>query len=140
MSKADRITIENKKIEFYSDFLNDFNRNPVTGYLSKITNEEDIKQSIKNIVLTNKGERFYNPFFGSTIKHSMFNPLDVPTLLSIKNSVTESINNFEPRAILYDVVVMPNEQQNEVFIKIIFGIRNFQNEQYSLDLIIQRVR
>lgn len=140
MSKADRITIENKKIEFYSDFLNNFNKNPVTGYLSKVTNEEDIKQSIRNIIFTNKGERFYNPGFGSTVKHSLFNPLDVVTLISVKNSITESINNFEPRAILYDVIVTPDENNNNLFVKIIFGIRNFQNETFSLDLIIQRVR
>jgi phage baseplate assembly protein W len=140
MSRSDKITIENKKTEYYSDFLNDFSKNPLTGYLSRITNEESIKQSIRNIIMTRKGERFFNPSFGSTIYSSLFNPNDLTTVISIRQSVIESINNFEPRAELIDVIVNPEFDTNHIPVKIIFSIRNFQNEQFELDLIISRVR
>lgn len=140
MSRADKITIENSKVEYYSDFLTDFDLNPVTGFLAKVTNEEDIKQSIRNIIYTRRGERFYNPGFGSTIMSSLFNPLDVTTIMSIKNSVAESINNFEPRAILYDVSVTPYENENSVVIGITFGIRNFQGQQFNMELLLKRWR
>lgn len=140
MARYDKITIEQKKVEYYSDFLNDFNKNPVTGYLARVTNEESVKQSIKNIIFTQKGERFYNPSFGSTIQASLFGPMTVTTLMAIKTSVSESINNFEPRAQLYDVIVTPYQDENSVVVKIIFGIKNYINETFSLDLVVTRVR
>lgn len=140
MARQDKITIEQKKIEYYSDFLKDFDKNPVTGYLARVTNEESVKQSIHNIIFTQRGERFYNPNFGSTIQASLFGQMDVTTLIAIKTSISESINNFEPRAILYDVIVTPYENENSVFVKIIFGIKNYIDETFSMDLVVQRIR
>lgn len=140
MSRADKITIERKKVEYYSDFLNSFDKNPVTGYLAKVTNEESVKQSIKNIILTNRGERFYSPLFGSTVQASLFNPLDNTTLISIRDSIMESINRYEPRAILHQVNVIPRSSDNAVFVKIVFSIKNYVQEEFILDLIVTRVR
>lgn len=140
MSRADKITIEAKKVEWYSDFLNNFDKNPVTGYLARITNEESVKQSIRNLILTNRGERFYSPVTGSTVKHSLFNNIDITTLMSIKESITESINNFEPRAQLFDVTVTPYENENSVYVQIIFGIKRYEGQTYALELIIKRWR
>lgn len=139
MSLADKITIEQHKIERYSDFTNEFLKNPVTGYLAKVTNEESVKQSIKNLILTRKGERFYNSA-GSLVMDSLFNPMDTANILSIKYSITDTINNFEPRAELLDVVVTPYEDTNSVFIKIIFSIKNTDNSVYAFDLIVSRTR
>lgn len=140
MSRADKITIEDKKLEYFSDFTNDFFKNPVTGYLSRVVNEESIKQSIKNLIFTNKGERFYSPSVGSTIKSSLFDPLDATAIIAIRQTITETINNFERRAQLLDVIVTPYIDENAVFIKIIFSIINFKTEAYNLEIIVKRTR
>lgn len=140
MSRADKLTIEQKKIEYYSDFLTNFDKNPVTGFLARVTNEEAVKQSIRNIVMTNRGERPYNPMFGSTVYHSLFNPFDTTTLIAIKESITESINNWEPRADLKQVLVVPRPDDLSVNVKIIFGIKNYISQDFSLDLILTRLR
>ena len=72
MSRADKNTLEQKKREIYSDFLNNFDQNPFTGVLARVTNEESVAQSLKNITLTNRGERFYNSNKGSRIRSSLF--------------------------------------------------------------------
>ena len=140
MSRADKITIETNKIEYYSDFMNDFAKNPITGFLAKVTNEESVKQSIRNIIFTNRGERFYNSGFGSTIKSSLFNPLDAITIIAIKESITESINNFEPRANLLEVLVIPNENDNLVNINIVFTIKNISNNPTQVSAVVNRWR
>ena len=140
MAREDKLTIEQKKIEYYSDFLNDFDKNPVTGFLARVTNEESVKQSIKNIILTGRGERFYNPYFGSTVRSSLFDPMIDTTFIAIKESIIESINNFEPRADLKAVIVTPYKDTNDVFVKIVFGVKNYIEDQFSLELTISRLR
>lgn len=138
--RSDKLTIEQKKIEYYSDFLNNFDKNPVTGFLARVTNEEAVKQSIKNIIFTNKGEKPYNPQFGSTVYASLFNPLDATTLIQIRESITESINNFEPRADLKNVIVAPSTEKNAIAVRIIFGIKNYIPADFTLDLTLKRIR
>lgn len=140
MARSDKITIEQKKVEYYSDFLNNFDKNPRTGFLARVTNEESVKQALKNLILTNRGERFQNPMFGSTVRASLFNPMDATTIIAIKESVTEAINMFEPRVELRDVIVIPYENDNHILIKIVFSIRNYISEDFTLDLIVSRVR
>lgn len=120
--------------------MSDFTKNPVTGFLAKVTNEEAVKQSIRQIIFTNKGERPYNPGFGSTVKSSLFNPLDSITIIAIKDSITESINNFEPRAILNEVIVIPDENNNGIFVEIVFGIKNYQGVLFNMGLGLARAR
>jgi len=140
MARADKLTIEKSKVEYYSDFLNNFEKNPVTGFLARVTNEESVKQSIRNIILTRRGERFYDPLFGSEVMNALFEPMDEATFIAIKESIFDSINNFEPRAILKDVYVRFISSQNAVSIKIIFSIKNYISDSFNLDLIISRVR
>lgn len=139
MAKADKIGLERKKVEYYSDFLSTFDKNPVTGYLAVVSNEDAIKQSIRNIIFTNKNERFYNPGFGSDILRSMFDPMDPVSLMTLRQNVIDSINNFEPRAIVEDVLVSPAYDENSVNIRIVFSIANF-NDTFSMNVIVKRIR
>ena len=64
MLRADKQTLERKKSELYSDFLTNFDMNPVTGNLAKVTNESSVKQALRNLMLTMTGERFYDAHKG----------------------------------------------------------------------------
>lgn len=138
MSRSDKYTPFKKK-EFYSDFLINFDMNPVTGTLARVTNEDSVKQSLKNLILTNRTERPYNPLLGSRINALLFDPLDTFTAQSIKEEIEETIKAFEPRVVLNDVSVYPDEDNNGFTVNIIFSTINIPQET-RIELFLQRVR
>lgn len=140
MARAEKYTLEAKKSEIYSDFLNDFNTNPITGLLAKVTNEESVKQSLKNLILTNIGERFYDNRKGSKINQSLFNPFDPVNLEIIRLQVRECVLAYEPRAILADIRLDENLDKNGYFMTIVFSIINIPDQNFTLNLSLKRVR
>ena len=69
-----------------------------------LKNESAIARSIKNIVFTTPGEKFFNPNFGSQLIYSiLFENIDDISALKIKDEIRQSIINFEPRVDLIDV-------------------------------------
>lgn len=139
MARADKQSPTYKKEERYSDFVTDFIRNPVTGNLAKVSNEESVKQALKNLILTNLGERFYNPYAGSTVKASLFDPADAFTADQIRMSIVQAISQNEPRVNVLDVRIGDLPDQNAYSVQIVFTLINI-GEPINLDLIIKRVR
>ena len=76
-TRADKYTQVGKKQEFYSDFMNNFVKHPVNNSLARLTNEESVKQSIRNLILTNVGERMFEPDVGSTVNNALFEPNEI---------------------------------------------------------------
>lgn len=138
MARSDKYTAFKKK-EFYSDFLINFDMNPITGTLARVTNEDSVKQSLKNLILTNRTERPYNPLFGSRISSLLFDPLDTFTAQSIKEEIMETVRAFEPRVVLHEVLVLPDEDNNGFIVNIIFSTINIPQET-RIELFLQRVR
>lgn len=141
MSKADRLTLEKKKKEIYSDFLTNFDKNPFTGYLGKVTNEESVKQSLKNLFLTNKGERFYDFQKGSRLRAALFENQNFGNFEAIKFDLIQLAKRYEPRAILNEVDISESDEDyNTIIVKIVFSIINIPNQTFNLELFIERVR
>ena len=140
MPLYDRNSLVKKREEIYSDIPINLDKHPVTKYLSRVTNEEAVKRSIKNLIFTRRGERFYDSRKGSTVEASLFQNFDDLTYITLRESIAEVINNYEPRAKLIDIITTPRRNGNEVAIKIIFSLVKFPNEQYSLDISIKRIR
>ena len=138
-SRADRFTQVNKKQETFSDFLNNFDKNPATSTLAKIVNEESIKQSLRNLILTNVGERLFQPLVGSNVSRSLFEPADAVTADSLIYYIKNCIKQNEPRVLLNDVFVFPNSDGNSFLVTIVFSVIN-NTAPISLDLILRRVR
>jgi len=140
MSRADRFTITDKQIEYYTDFTNNFDLNPITGLLAKVSNEESIKQALKNLILTKRTERFYNQFIGTRINSMLFEPLDNLTAESLRTEIQTTIQNNEPRVKVTRIDVIPNEDLNAYNVIIQFYALNKSMETVSLELILKRVR
>jgi len=138
MSRADKYTPIAKK-EFYSDFLINFDMNPVTGVLARSTNEEAVKQSLKNLILTNMTERPYQPLVGSRINGMLFDPIDSFTALNIKTEIQQTINNYEPRVSVIEIKVTEYTDQNGYVVTIIFSTINIP-QVIRLEFFLQRVR
>lgn len=123
----------------FSDFTSGFIKDPDSKDIVKVTNEDSVKSSIKNIVLTDRTQRFFNAQFGCDIRKMLFENIEPTTEAAIKKLITNAIENYEPRAELLDVVVSGIEDQNAYSITIIFNtINNVAPEK--LELILTRVR
>lgn len=140
MSKAARETINKKQPIIYSDFVNNLLQHPLSGDIAKVTNAESIKQSIKNLIKINYGEKLFNPTVGSDVYKSLFEPIDGFVLNDIKDRISDTIKFHEPRVFLLGVETSSVENDDySVSVSIYFSIIN-TGETSTLNLILRRVR
>ena len=106
----------------FKDVSMTFKYNPLNGDLIALKNANAIARSLKNIVLTGHGEKFFDPEFGSRVSESLFENLDEVTALSIQEEIEYSIVNYEPRVNVLNVLVQPDFDNNEYFVRISYII------------------
>ena len=123
----------------FSDLDLNFSKHPVTKDISLKLNEYAIIASVRNIVLTNRGERRFTPDFGSTVLQMLFEPLDDVTAINIKNEIVTSITNYEPRVKIDFVNVIPNFNLDGFDITIRFYLLN-SIKPITANLFLQRLR
>lgn len=125
VTRADVLTGKTKQQEYFSDFLNNFNKTPVGNQLGRVINEESVNQSLRNIISTNVGERPFQPGIGSNVYKMLFDPISVqefrggPGITSLEFLIRNAIEKNEPRVILVDVSV-----------KTALGERDYYGQQY----------
>ena len=123
----------------FTDLDLNFIANPVTGDVSRKYDETAIKQSIKNLVMTNHYEKPFHPEIGSQVYTLLFEPFSPMLKSMLERSIINTIANFEPRASLIDVEVTLNPDNNSVFCQITFRIINTQRP-LTVDLTLSRTR
>lgn len=111
----------------------------MTGDVGRITNADAVKRSVRNLVLTDKYERRLNPAIGSNIRTILFEPMDGRTTIQLRDYIEETIQNYEPRAILEGIVVEPDYDRQSYYVSIRFRIINIE-EPVTLDFYLDRVR
>jgi phage baseplate assembly protein W len=84
--------------------------------------KEQIKSNLINLLLTNKGERVFNPEFGADIKKVLFEGITEDTSALIQNLITTNVNYFIPEINIVDVVVDPNEDNNSYNIVVKYNL------------------
>jgi phage baseplate assembly protein W len=89
----------------YKDFNLSFKSNPVTGDFSTVKNDEAIKQAVRNIVLTGRGEKLFQPSFGSKVRKLLFENFDPFTVDSLGDEITVALLNNEPRIVVTEVYI-----------------------------------
>jgi len=138
-TRSDQITQLKKMPEVYSDFTTAFSVNPFNGSLAKVSNDKSITQSLRNLILTNYGERLFQPDIGSNVNRVLFEPNDMIAQEDLQYHITQTITQNEPRVNLMQVLVSPNVLQDSVAVNIVYSIINTQQVQ-NLSLILKRVR
>jgi len=123
----------------FSDLDLKFSKHPVTKDVALKTNEYAVIGAIRNIVLTGLGERRFMPNFGCDIYSQLFEPLDNMTAMNIKQEITTSINNYEPRVKLDFVNVTANESLDGFDVSIRFFLLN-SIKPITTALFLQRLR
>ncbi len=139
VTSADKYTQINKKQDIYSDFLLNFNAHPFTNDLARVKNEDAVKRSIRNLILTNAFEVPYKPTLGGNIHRFLFEPMTIETQKNIEESITLTIKNHEPRANLLKLLVVPNIDESRYDVYIIFNVVNNANP-VEMALSLYRVR
>lgn len=137
--RADRYTPVEGSATLYQDWFTKVLFENDTKDASMVQNEDAVKQSIINIMLTNIGERLYNPTFGSEINKLLFENVTPQTTSTLINLIRTSIENFEPRARVLDVIASPLPDNNAYTVSIVFSVIN-KTEPIYLEFLLNRVR
>lgn len=124
----------------FKDISMTFQRNPLTDDLIALKNENAIARSVRNIVFTVPGEKFFNQNFGSRISRTLFENLDDLSASLIVDEITLSIQNYEPRVRLIDVQAFPNFDQNAYDVTIIYEIIGADVPTQELQFILLPTR
>jgi phage baseplate assembly protein W len=133
------VTNRQKKISIYSDFKKDLEISPLSQDLTVFKDEDSIKESIRNLLLTDRGERLMQPNIGGNIRAMLFENITPGNLTLIEDQVRTTLDLHEPRAEIIDVSVSAIDEQNVVRIRIQFYILNNQ-QPISVDVFLERTR
>lgn len=123
----------------YSDLKTNFEVHPNKKDVTRNFNEDAVKTSIRNIILTIRGERLMNPLYGSDINSMLFENMTPATEEMLKEHVVTAITNFEPRAKLLGVTVSALYDLNAYAVSIVFSTINTK-EPVTVEFLINRIR
>ena len=124
----------------FKDISMSFETNPLNDDLVSLSDTSAIARSIRNIVFTQPGEKFFNPDFGSRISESLFENVDEVSALAIEDEIKSSIINFEPRVNLSFVNVKPNPVNNEMNVTIEYEITGIDIPPQQLEFVLLPTR
>lgn len=132
-------TPQRSKQELYSDFFTDFAVYETTRDVAQLVNEEAVKTSIRNLLLTNRGDRLFNSGLGSDIRALLFDNAGPATEQILSDYVRKTIQNYEPRANIIDIIVNLETDDNTANVGIVFNVIN-NSEPVVLELVLNRIR
>ena len=124
----------------FKDLSMTFQVNPLNYDLIAIKNENAIARSLRNLVLTYPGERFFNQNLGSKVSRSLFENIDDISASIISDEIVNTINNYEPRVNLIGVDVKPNYDESEFDITIRYTIVGIDVPAQRLSFPLQPTR
>jgi phage baseplate assembly protein W len=128
-----------RNTRIYSDLDFNFTAHPVTKDVSRRYDENAVKTSLKNLILTRNFERPFHSEIGSPIRALMFEPASPMLNITLKRAIVDLVNNFEPRVDLTEVNVISSPDNNAVYVTIYFKLVNTQ-APLTLDLTLERTR
>ena len=129
-----------RNVRQYRDLDLFFGRKPISKDINIITDIENIKRAVKNLVLTNVYEKPFHPEIASGVRDMLFENMTPLTSIVLTKKVEDVIENFEPRVRLMSVSARPNLDRNEYEMTIEFFIKNFPTTLITVDMFLERLR
>ena len=127
----------------YKDLSLFFTPNPVSGDVTMVTDVQDIKRSVRNLVMTNRFEKPFHPEIASHVRDLLFEPFSPVTINLLRNRIETVLINYEPRVTLTEVEVEDPDFQrmdnNELNVRIFFTLKN-DPEIQTVDVLLERIR
>ena len=124
----------------FKDVSMTFQKHPLTSDILALKNESAIARSVRNIVFTVPGEKFFDEDFGSRISQSLFENINDITANIIRNEIKSSLKLYEPRVNVREVEVNPNFDQNEFNVTIIYEIIGADVPAQELQFVLESTR
>ena len=124
----------------FKDISMTFQVNPLNSDLIGLKNENAIARSVRNIVFTLPGEKFFDEDFGSNISQSLFENIDEISAAEIVDEIEQSLVNYEPRINLLNVRAFPNFDNNQFDVRIIYEIIGASVPPQELQFALQSTR
>ena len=129
-----------RNVRQYTDLDLFFSKKATSKDISKVTDIQAVKRSIRNLVLTNHYEKPFHPEIGSGVMDMLFEPMTPLTAHILTRKIEDVIENFEPRARLISVRAQPNLDRNEYECTVQFYVVNAPTELVDLTVFLERLR
>ena len=124
----------------FKDISGSFQINPLNEDLIALKNETAIARSLRNLVLTERGERPFAPNLGCGVNALLFENMDSVTTSVVRDEIIQTIDNYEPRVSLIDVKVDADTDENELFITIQYQVIGAEIRPQELTFALQPTR
>ena len=124
----------------FRDLSMSFQVNPITSDLIATKNEVAIARSVRNLVLTRPGEKFFNPNLGSRVYETLFDNMDEISASIVEDDIRDTIDNYEPRVKLVSVKATPDYQGNAFDVIITYNIIGIDALPQQLAFALQPTR
>ena len=124
----------------FKDISMTFQVNPLTDDLIALNNANAIARSIRNIILTNPGEKFFNEEFGTSISESLFENINTLTASTIKDQIKYAIQEYEPRVNFLRSEIRPDSDNNSFDVTIVYEIVGLDIDPQEISFVLQPTR
>lgn len=139
ITTAEKYTATALKTELYSDFFVGLDIHPGKKDLARATNENAIKRSIINLLLTDYDERMYQPNLGANLKYLLFEPADGETLALMRRQIELCLSKFEPRMNILSLQLNTSADEQQINVTLMFTTVTIP-KPITINLILNRVR
>ena len=132
-------TVTTNIVSAFSDLDLNFTIHPVKKDINRYTNETAVVNSIKNLILTNHYERPFQPNIGSNVRRLLFENMDTITATTLQQEIKQTIQNYEPRAIISTIAVSPDYDNNGFKVYMEFYVAN-RTSPITINFFLERIR
>lgn len=142
LSDYNEYGVRSKKVatsQLFADLNLSMPVHPVKKDITPLTDIDAVKSSVKNLVLTNFGEKLFRPEFGGNVTSYLFENVDIFTALSIQGEIERVLSRFEPR--VTDVTVQVDDEVDDNDYNVTIGFKIINNPQeFTVDFALNRLR
>lgn len=132
-------TLKGNIVRQYSDLDLNFTIHPVRKDVNRYLGDLAVINSVKNLILTNRYERLFQPDIGSNVRALLFENMDIITATALEQEIDLVLKNYEPRVRIVKIVVVPEYDKNAYKILLQFNIMN-RIEPITITFYLERIR
>jgi len=137
---AERTNNSPRSARIYKDLNLNFGRHPVTKQINVLTDASAVKRSVRNLVQIGQYEKPFHPEIASGVRDMLFENMTPFTAHALETKITDIITNYEPRALLAGIEVIPRFDENQYEVILEFYIQNAPAELIDLSFTLERLR
>ena len=124
----------------FKDLSASFQTNPLSNDLIALKNESAIARSVRNLVLTIQGERPFQPVLGTGVSRLLFENMDKLTASAIRSEIRTTIENYEPRVEINEIIVEPDPEGNAMDVTLQYFIIGIDVPEQELTFALEPTR